>query len=405
MGCDAEQPLNFNEDIAPIIYENCQNCHHEKGIAPFSLTSYREVAENARLIKKVTASRYMPPWNADPTYQSYLYEGTLSEEEIDKIGSWVDQGFPEGDSSLVKNPLDFISEDTLIQKPDLTICMEEAWKITGNNEDHYQTFVIPVKMEKDCYVQALEFKPGNVKAVHHAQVLVDSTGMAYAYDQQSPEYGFGTFTQMKFKVNGILTGYLPGGNGPVKYPDGTGKKLAKQSYVIFNVHYAPTPIDEWDQSCLDIYFSEESKPQEIHGQTVRSTHLTNGPFELKANTTRYFHAVREVHGDMALIAVWPHMHFRGKSFEAYVKTSWFNRIPLVRIDSWDFNWQNAYFFESMIDIPAGAEIHVKAVFDNTASNPFNPVIPPVDVKWGSSSYDEMLILGMEFLDVSSDNEK
>ena len=58
----------------------------------------------------------------------------------------------------------------------------------------------------------------------------------------------------------------------------------------------------------------------------------------------------------------------------------------------------------LIKLPAGTEIHLTGTFDNRASNPFNPIIPPVDVKWGGNSFDEMLILGMEYLDYLPEDE-
>ncbi len=402
--CDSPPSVNFNEDIAPIVYTKCQSCHKKGGIAPFAFTNYSEVADYAKMIKEVTASRYMPPWSADPYYQSYLYERALSKDEIDLIGYWVEQGFPEGPEHLKKNADDFLPSDTLQRKPDLTICMEESFIIKGNNKDAYQTFVIPVNLEKDRFVQSMEFRPGNISVVHHAQVLVDSSGRAYAIDQKTPEYGFNTFSEMRLRANGILTGYLPGGEGPVKYPDGTGKKVYKNSYVIFNIHYAPVPYETEDLSCLDLYFSKGKKPRAIKGQTVNMRHITNGEFLIKANQTKYFHAQKTIPEDISLIAIWPHMHFRGKKFEAYAETPQGKTIPLVKINNWDFNWQNAYFLKQLIHIPKASNIYMEGTFDNRASNPFNPVLPPVDVRWGSSSLDEMLILGLEYLDYKTGDE-
>ena len=34
------QSPNFSEDIAPIFYNKCTQCHHSGGVAPFSLIDY-----------------------------------------------------------------------------------------------------------------------------------------------------------------------------------------------------------------------------------------------------------------------------------------------------------------------------------------------------------------------------
>ena len=64
-------PVTFSGDIAPIIYAQCAGCHRAGMTAPFALTSYDDVAKHAKIIAAVTASRYMPPWKAEPA--SYAY--------------------------------------------------------------------------------------------------------------------------------------------------------------------------------------------------------------------------------------------------------------------------------------------------------------------------------------------
>ena len=60
---DAKVKPTFTEDIAPIIYNNCTECHRPGQAAPFTLKSYNDVKKRARLITKVTEDQYMPPWH------------------------------------------------------------------------------------------------------------------------------------------------------------------------------------------------------------------------------------------------------------------------------------------------------------------------------------------------------
>ena len=41
------QSPNYSEDIAPILYNNCTECHNTGGIAPFSLMNYQEASSMA----------------------------------------------------------------------------------------------------------------------------------------------------------------------------------------------------------------------------------------------------------------------------------------------------------------------------------------------------------------------
>ena len=75
------QTPTFHLDIAPIIYNNCTQCHRTGEIGPMSLTTYSEVAENGYFIEYVTQSGYMPPWTPDHEYTTLLGERCLSDEE------------------------------------------------------------------------------------------------------------------------------------------------------------------------------------------------------------------------------------------------------------------------------------------------------------------------------------
>ena len=94
--------ITYTKDIAHIVYNKCSSCHRPGEIGPFSLTNYNEVSSFAATIKYVTSIKYMPPWKANPDYQHFLDENYLTDEEITKIGAWVDAGSPYG--SAVEEP-------------------------------------------------------------------------------------------------------------------------------------------------------------------------------------------------------------------------------------------------------------------------------------------------------------
>ena len=75
-------------------------------------------------------------------------------------------------------------------------------------------------------------------------------------------------------------------------------------------------------------------------------------------------------------------------------------IPILRIDDWDFNWQQSYQFQESQFLPAGTKVKVIATFDNSASNPNNPNSPPKDIGWGEKTTDEMCIAFLEVLKAS-----
>ena len=81
--------LTFHKDVAPILQENCQDCHRPVGrntmgmVAPMSLITYEEVRPWSKAIAKAAESRRMPPWHATPEFHgTFSNERTLTEEEI-----------------------------------------------------------------------------------------------------------------------------------------------------------------------------------------------------------------------------------------------------------------------------------------------------------------------------------
>jgi len=88
--------------------------------------------------------------------------------------------------------------------------------------------------------------------------------------------------------------------------------------------------------------------------------------------------------------MFPHMHYRGKSFRFELKPPNGEFETLLDVPNYDFNWQNSYMLKNRIDIPAGSIMRCTAVFDNSEKNLANPD-PTKTVRWGDQTWDEMMI--------------
>src|SRR5689334_4956765 len=75
----------FNRDVAPIIWANCVACHHAGEVAPFNLTSYEDVRKRAKQVARITHSRTMPPWKAEPGYGEFEGERRLTDAQLAAI--------------------------------------------------------------------------------------------------------------------------------------------------------------------------------------------------------------------------------------------------------------------------------------------------------------------------------
>src|SRR5262249_11681688 len=88
--------VTWSKDVAPVMQQHCQGCHHPGDIAPFSLTGYDDAYSHRQKILRAVERRKMPPWKPVPGFGDFLDVRRLSDEEIQLIRDWVAAGAPEG---------------------------------------------------------------------------------------------------------------------------------------------------------------------------------------------------------------------------------------------------------------------------------------------------------------------
>jgi hypothetical protein len=93
--------------------------------------------------------------------------------------------------------------------------------------------------------------------------------------------------------------------------------------------------------------------------------------------------------DVEAISTGAHAHYLGKELKLTATFPDGQVKTLLWIKKWDFAWQDRYFFADMISLPKGTRLDAEVSWDNSGSNPKNPSNPPVLVKWGEESQDEM----------------
>ena len=79
--------VTFNEDVAPIFFKNCAECHRPGEAAPFSVLSYKDLRPWAKSIREKIVNREMPPWRADPTVMRDIARVLAAGATCDESGS------------------------------------------------------------------------------------------------------------------------------------------------------------------------------------------------------------------------------------------------------------------------------------------------------------------------------
>jgi hypothetical protein len=384
----------FNQDIAPIIFSKCSSCHNPNGAnsgRPF--TNFTEVSASSNSIASYVSSGLMPPWPPDTTYTAFLqqHEKTLTEVEKNKIIQWVTKGAPEG-TGLPKISGSYPTTNKLAGRASLVVGTGLVKSnASPSNSNPYNCYTIPLDLNEDKWLRAVEIVPGDPKVVHHVVVTVDTTGSAPsnvggACNNQPGQFGIGGWSS---------------GAAPVVYPNKAplkvGQRIPKGSAIVIQMHYAPGSDGQLDSTKVRLYFyDKDSVPgiRQVKDQVVLQYWGTGGGIPankalwITANPSA-FAPGPPANTDISIIAVNPHSHFVCTKIVNYA-FSGVDTIPLVRINNWRYHWQGYYYYPKPVKVPSTHKLQSKHYYDNRASNSELLTDPTKPVSFGTKTTDEML---------------
>ena len=100
----ADSDVTYTKQIAGIMNANCVFCHRSGQIAPFTLTSYDDVAGWASMIEEVVREERMPPWHANSQFGHFKNDAHLSDADKATIAKWVANGAPRAMPRICRSP-------------------------------------------------------------------------------------------------------------------------------------------------------------------------------------------------------------------------------------------------------------------------------------------------------------
>ena len=386
----SEQPtVTYANQISRIVQKHCVECHREGQIAPFTMDSYSELAGWGEMIAEVVAEQRMPPWHAgDKSTAKFLNEARLSELEKQQIFQWVAEGCPEGDLSQMAEPRVFQQGWFTPGGPDEVFYIsQEPVTVKAEGVEDYRHYEVDPGFTEDKWVRVAECLPGNKSVVHHIIVFSRPPGGKPI----APGTTEGDIPDMQW-----IAGFAPG-TRPLEVPEGWARLIPAGHTLVFQMHYTPIGTAQTDRSSVGLVYMDEKDVSRV----VFTRSAMNNKFEIPPNAPN--HEVKsgfEFPMDTELLALFPHMHLRGKSFRYELIPPGKNRHILLDVPRYDFNWQNNYILSEPLHIEKGSKLHCIAHFDNSEENLANPDSSK-PIKWGPQSWDEMMI---GFFDVGVSKE-
>ena len=385
--------VTFHKNIEPILQARCQSCHRPGEAAPMSLLTYQDARPWAKAMREAVVGRKMPPWFADPAHGSFTNDRRMPQSEIDQIIAWADNGAKEGNPKQAPKALTF-TEGWVMGKPDAVIEMP-GYEVPATGTIDYTYFDIPTGFTEDKWVQNVEVRAGDRKVVHHVVVEVRPPGVKYLTEAKygeayvpphrdkphKPDTGKGALEVDQIEVAGV---YVPGGL-PYYLKPGQARLIPAGSDLIFQMHYTTNGKASLDRSRIGFQFAKEPP-----AERVVNTLVTNRNLDIPAGDPNHeVLASVTLQNDSTMLAMFPHMHVRGKAFEYRATYPNGTKETLLNVPRYDFNWQLTYYLREPKVLPKGTVLECVARYDNSANNPFNPD-PAKEIWWGDQTWDEML---------------
>lgn len=370
-----EAKYNYVDHAAPLIRKHCLDCHKPGGLAPFHLVSYEDAKKNAATIAYVVSEGRMPPWYGSERHKGFSnYRGmTAAERQI--LSDWARAGAPSGDLSKLKAVPLKAKQEWQIGKPDWILKVAETVKLPADGYVPYKYFTFFGKFPHDRWIESIEIKPKNTRVLHHCNMI-------YTFFNNKGERSRTTF----------VTGVVPG-SGATFTPKDVAIKIPKGATLVLQAHYTTTGKPEEDQLQVGFRFARKRVRKQLHH--VRAG---NRKFAIPAGASHHeVRASATLKRRAELVAVFAHMHLRGKAmrFVAHHKEQ---QQELLTIPNYSFDWQQSYKWPiGQKVLKKGTRIECIAHFDNSAFNPFNPD-PKKTVKYGLQTYHEMMYGFVFFVD-------
>ena len=394
-------PESWARDVAPVLYKNCTRCHHPGGAGPFSLLTYADARRWGPQVLAVTQSRFMPPWLPEPGYGDFADVRRLSDPDRALLKRWVSDGMPQGNPQDAPGPPQYDATWQL-GKPDLILNTQRAFTLPAGGTDVFRNLILPYPLKQAHYIRAMEILPSTPKVVHHANVLIDRTESLRRHhpaDWQDGVPGMELLMDAgnRFDPDSHFLFWKPDTPALVE-PEGMPWRLDPGNDLVLNIHLKPSGKTEILTAQVGLYFTSEPpvhQPMLLQLDRDDALDIPPGDFNFVVEDALTLPVDAEVLG------VYPHAHYLGRDMQGWAILPDGAKKWLVWIRDWDINRQSVYRYKEPLLLPKGTVLHMRYTYDNSPANVHNPHTPPVRVRAGNRSEDEMSHLWLQVLPVNT----
>ena len=368
-----ESPPDYVSEVAPIVIENCLDCHVQGGVGPFAMDSYIMLLGWSPMIREVLLNKRMPPMQVDPYVGHSASARGVSKQDLQTLIHWIDAGAPRGEGEI--DPLEqHMQSDKgwVLGEPDYIVQgPEHSIPSTGVLDYYYNNIELP--FTEDKWVKAVQYRAGDPSVLHHLITFVSE-----------PEEDFWGAERVSTSVSRrFVAGYIPGEVNVYEFPEGVGTFIPAGYRLSMQFHYVTNGQSTVDQTQLGLYFSDLPLPREQRVQAIGTR------FVLPPNTSEFaLQASHSLDENIVITGVRARMNYRGKKMRFEVEAPSGVSNQLFSVPAFNYGWQPHYLLDEPVTAIAGSTLRVTGALDNSESNPTNPD-PNLEIPFGFNSWEEM----------------
>jgi hypothetical protein len=332
---------------------------------------------------------------------------SLSDEQIETIVKWVDQGAVQGNPADMPPPkaldttLFWRAEKDGYGPPDIVVKSPEQ-TMPAVHQDEWWRYVVDIPgLTEPRWVRMIETRPSSIaarKVIHHAAaflVIKDdpdaidrvTTGSISGPAKASPD---ADPAARALRLPSLMEWAI--GKGYDRYKEGTGKLLLPGEQIAWDQHIHAVGEEITAGTELGIWLYPKGEVPKHRSYLVGFTALKDGAegLDIPPNSLAMTEGFTVLNQNTIIENFQPHFHMRGKAMRVEAILPNGTTQIISSVSNFNFNWMTNYIYadDAAPAFPKGTIIHVTAWYDNTVANKNNPD-PNQWVGFGDRTIDEM----------------
>ena len=226
--------FTYNAEVYPVFLNRCGHCHVAGGVGPMSLVSYEDAFPWAESLRTELLDMENARAGESDSFIRAAHRDVPA-RELDMILDWATGGTPEGDPAASPQRVVLKNEWTH-GEPRLALPLPAAYEMPADVMESTQEFILPLTLDAEHDVSAIDVLPGSPAIVREVELLV--------HPRDGVPRTVGTWAPKQNPAPVVLT--------PVA-------RLTPSSRLVVRIHYKKTWKYEGqpmtDRSTIGLYFA------------------------------------------------------------------------------------------------------------------------------------------------------